>query len=153
MRVAPVLLASRSLRSLKPSSTLGLRQQSLERGEARRKRFKARVTTPEYVTGQKVLGALRYMVEAEDHPVRGLEDDGEGPQLTVVLNKAPSSRGGRRELEHKFRAAGVRRHIVIPEDEQLATMLDSGTYTLPALRKATRLPVKRFGALVTERLV
>ena len=111
------------------------------------------VTTPEYVTGKKVLGALRHLVEAEDHPVPGFEDDGEGPQLTVVLNKAPTSRGGRRELEHKFRAAGVRRHIVIPEDEQLATMLDSGTYALPGLRKATRLPIKRLGALVTERLL
>jgi Flp pilus assembly CpaE family ATPase len=43
--------------------------------------------------------------------------------------------------------------VSIPHDEQLAAMLESGTYALGALRTATRMAIKTLGLAVAERLV
>jgi hypothetical protein len=43
--------------------------------------------------------------------------------------------------------------VTIPYDEQLATMLDSGTYALEALGWRTRLAVKRLGLAVADQFV
>ena len=42
--------------------------------------------------------------------------------------------------------------MTIPYDERLATMLDTGTYSLDALDSPTRLAIKRLGLAVGEQL-
>ena len=49
-------------------------------------------------------------------------------------------------IEDRFRAEHLHRAVTIPYDEQLATMLDTGTYTLDALERPTRLAIKRLGS-------
>jgi MinD-like ATPase involved in chromosome partitioning or flagellar assembly len=43
--------------------------------------------------------------------------------------------------------------VTIPDDGQLATMLETRTYSLGALKTPTRLGVKRLGLVVAEQLV
>ena len=56
-------------------------------------------------------------------------------------------------IEDRFRAEHLHRAVTIPHDEQFAAMLDSGTYALDALRRDTRLAIKRLGLAVAEQLV
>jgi hypothetical protein len=42
--------------------------------------------------------------------------------------------------------------VTIPYDERLAVMLDSGTYALESLGRASRLPIKQLGLAVAEQL-
>ena len=93
------------------------------------------ITTPEWVTAAGVLGALRYLQ---------LE------QGTLVLNQAPSGRhaGNREVIEANFRRHGVETSATIPYDDRLRVMLDTGTYSLDALKLATRVPVKELGAAI-----
>ena len=42
--------------------------------------------------------------------------------------------------------------LAIPHDEQLAAALHSGTYALEAVRRPTRVAIKRLGLAVAERL-
>jgi hypothetical protein len=56
-------------------------------------------------------------------------------------------------LEERFRRHQVPRHITIPYDQRLRTMLDSGTYACERLDRATRLAVKRLGLAVVAQLV
>ena len=60
---------------------------------------------------------------------------------------------GRARVERRFRAEHSQRAVTIPYDEQLAAMLDSGTYSLEALRRPSRVAIKRLGLAVAERLV
>ncbi len=100
------------------------------------------VSTPEWVTATTVLGALRHL-EGE-----------QASKLIVVLNQAPRSGSGDREvIEEEFRRQRVGRLVTIPYDGRLRTMLDSGTYTVDALERATRMPVKQLGAAVGAELV
>jgi putative peptide zinc metalloprotease protein len=96
------------------------------------------VTTPEYVTSDVVLAAL-----AE------LRHD----KTTVALNKVAPTTRHLRLVEERFRAAHLHRVVTIPQDDQLATMLDSATYTLEALDRPSRLAIKRLGLAVAEQLV
>jgi MinD-like ATPase involved in chromosome partitioning or flagellar assembly len=96
------------------------------------------VTTPEWVTSTIVLEALAH-----------LEHD----RTTVVLNKSYLRSGDVSAIEDRFRAEHLHRAITIPHDEQLATMLDNGTYVLDALGRPTRLAIKRLGLAVAEQLV
>ncbi|MDX6689481.1 MAG: hypothetical protein QOG15_938 [Solirubrobacteraceae bacterium] len=105
------------------------------------------VTDQEYATANRVLGALRHLdAPAEAEPTAPLE------RLTVVLNKMPSS-GDRVSVREAFRKAGVRRQVVVPHDAQLATMLDSSSYALEGLRRATRMAIREMGLVVAQRLV
>lgn len=100
------------------------------------------VTTPEWVTATTVLGALRHL-EGE-----------QASKLIVVLNQAPRSGSGDREvIEEEFRRQRIGRLVTIPYDQRLRTMLDSGTYSVDALDRATRMPVKEFGAVVGSEMV
>ena len=56
-------------------------------------------------------------------------------------------------IEDRFRAERLHRAVTIPHDDQFAAMLDSGTYALDALRRETRLAIKRLGLAVGEQLV
>ena len=95
------------------------------------------VTTPEWVTSTIVLDALSH-----------LQHD----RTTVALNKSYLRSADVRAIEDRFRAEHLHRAVTIPYDEQLATMLDSGTYTLDALERPTRLAIKRLGLAVAEQL-
>jgi len=98
------------------------------------------ITTPEWVTAAGVLGALRYL-QLE----RG----------TLVLNQAPIGRhaGNREVIEANFRRHAVETSATIPYDNGLRAMLDTGTYSLSALKLATRVPVKELGAGIAYNFV
>src|SRR5919198_106440 len=81
------------------------------------------VTTPEWVTSTVVLEALSH-----------LKHD----QTTVVLNKADPRSRAALVVEQRFREERLHRLVTIPYDEQLAAMLDSGSYSLDALGRPTR---------------
>jgi MinD-like ATPase involved in chromosome partitioning or flagellar assembly len=96
------------------------------------------VTTPEWVTSTVVLEALSHT--QHDH-------------TTVAINKSFPESAGVDAIETRFRAERLHRAVTIPYDEQLATMLDSGTYALEALGRGTRMAIKRLGLAVADQLV
>jgi len=97
------------------------------------------VTTPEWVTASVVLGALEHL---------------QHERTTVVMNKsAPRSGAELRAVDDRFRRERLHRSVTIPYDERLAVMLDSGTYSLEAIARRTRVPIKRLGLAVAEQLV
>jgi MinD-like ATPase involved in chromosome partitioning or flagellar assembly len=97
------------------------------------------VTTPEWITASVVLEALDHLKHE---------------RTTVAVNKARSRAGAElRVVEDMLRRERLHRSVMIPYDERLALMLDSGTYSLEALGRRTRLPVKRLGLAVAELLV
>ena len=96
------------------------------------------VTTPDWVTSNNVSAALRHV------PAR---------RATLVLNQVRSGVAGNRQaIADHFAAQAVERRHAVPYDEQLRTMLDSGTYELTGPKRATRLAVKRLAAQVGEDL-
>ena len=96
------------------------------------------VTTPEWVTASIVLEALAHV---------------EHDRTTVVLNKSLLRSSDVPVIEQRFRAQRLHRTVAIPYDEQLATTLDCGTYTLDALGRTTRVAIKQLGLAVTDQLV
>ena len=50
-------------------------------------------------------------------------------------------------------AEHLHRSITIPQDEDLAVMLDIGVYSLDALDRPSRVAIKRLGLAVAEQLV
>jgi MinD-like ATPase involved in chromosome partitioning or flagellar assembly len=96
------------------------------------------VTTPEWITSSVVLEALQHL--RHDH-------------ATVAINKSLVQPADSEVIEDRFRAEHLHRAVTIPYDAELATMLDSGTYSLEALRGRTRVAVKRLGLAAAERLV
>jgi putative peptide zinc metalloprotease protein len=96
------------------------------------------VTTPEWVTSSVVLGALGHL--QHDH-------------TTVAINRSRLDAAAIGVIEDRFRAEHLHRAVTIPHDDQLATMLDSGTYALEALHRDTRMALKRLGLAVAEQLV
>ena len=97
------------------------------------------VTTPEWVTSSLVLAALEHL---------------EHERTIVACNKFYARRpADLAELERRLRERRLHRSVAIPHDDQLATMLDTGTYQLDALERTTRRALKRLGLAVTEQLV
>ena len=96
------------------------------------------VTSPEWVTSSVVLGALSHL---------------QHERTTVAINRSRLDSRAVATIEDRFRAERLHRAVTIPQDEQLAAMLDSGTYALDALGRDTRLAIKRLGLAVTEQLV
>ncbi len=96
------------------------------------------VTTPEWVTATVVLEALAHL---------------QHERMTVAINKSRIRARDVALIEERFRAEHLHRSVTIPHDNQLATMLDSGTYTLEALARPTRLAIKNLGVAVAEQLV
>lgn len=96
------------------------------------------VTTPEWVTTSVVLEALEH-----------LQHD----RTTVALNKSRLRSADVSAIEKRFRAEHLHRSITVPYDEQLAMMLDAGSFALDALARPTRLAIKRLGLAVAEQLV
>jgi len=96
------------------------------------------VTTPEWVTATVVLQALSH-----------LKHD----RTTVAVNKSLVGSTEIDVIEEHFRAEHLHRSVTIPIDQQLASMLDTGTYSLEALRRPTRVAIKQLGLSVAEQLV
>jgi MinD-like ATPase involved in chromosome partitioning or flagellar assembly len=97
------------------------------------------VTTPEWLTARVVLSGLDQVAHE---------------RTTVVLNKSqPQAPADQRAIERSFREQRLHRSVVIPYDEQLQTMLDSGTYTLEGLRRNTRVPIRQLALAVSEQLL
>jgi MinD-like ATPase involved in chromosome partitioning or flagellar assembly len=97
------------------------------------------VTTAEWITATNVLVALRQLQ---------LE------RATLVLNQAVKETTGDSDaIAEQFRKQRLNQRIAIPYDQRLRTMLDSGTYSLPALGRPTRVPIKRLGLAVASQLV
>lgn len=97
------------------------------------------VSTPEWVTSTVVLAALDQL--QHDH-------------TTVVANKL-HTRGPQdlAALEERLRERRLHRCVAVPYDQQLAGMLDTATYELDALKRPTRVALKRVGLAVAEELV
>lgn len=96
------------------------------------------ITTPEWVTATVVFEALSHLRHE---------------RTTLVLNKSLQRSSDVPAVEQRFRAQRLHRSVAIPQDQQLATMLDSGTYSLDALGRRTRLAVKQLGLSAAEQLV
>lgn len=97
------------------------------------------VATPESVAGSAVLTALEQL----DHKRR-----------IVATNKFYAHRTAHlRELERRLRERRLDRSVAIPYDDQLAAMLDTGTYHLGALERNSRVAIKRLALAVAEQLV
>jgi MinD-like ATPase involved in chromosome partitioning or flagellar assembly len=97
------------------------------------------LSTAELVTANVVLSAL--------HQLRH-------DRTTLVLNRAHPALGENvKALEDRFRRERVHRSITLPDDPQLATMLDTGTYALEALARPTRLAIKRLGLAAAEQFL
>ncbi len=96
------------------------------------------LTTPDVLAAKLVIDALDHLDKS----------------VTVVVNRAHAGANPElRAIQDCLRQRGVRRSVTIPDDSRLATMLGSGTYSLAALARRTRLPVKRLGLAVAEQLV
>ena len=96
------------------------------------------VTTPEFVTAQTVLASL---------------DELELDRSILVLNQAERGGADRRAVESRFPRERVGPRIAIPYDDQLRSMLDSATYSLEALERRVRLPIKQLALAVARELV
>jgi MinD-like ATPase involved in chromosome partitioning or flagellar assembly len=95
------------------------------------------VTTPEWITSTIVLDALSHLKHE---------------RTTVVLNASHRQSAAVAPNADRFRAEHLHRVVTFPYDEQLATMLDTGTYTVDALASETRVALKRLGMAVVEQL-
>jgi len=95
------------------------------------------VTTPEWITNTKVQTALGHL---------RLE------RATLVLNKVDGS-AAQRATERQFCRDRIAQRVALPADDQLRTMLDSGTFSLSGLARSTRVPVKRLGLAVASQLM
>lgn len=51
-------------------------------------------------------------------------------------------------IEANFSRHAVETSATIPYDDRLRVMLDTGTYSLSALKLGTRVPVKELGAAI-----
>lgn len=97
------------------------------------------VTTPEWVTVSSVLGALHHLRHE---------------RATLVVNQVRDRDDrGLKAIDARFREQRLHRRVTLPYDERLRTMLDSGTYTMHALDRASRMGIRRLGLAVAEQLV
>ena len=104
------------------------------------------VTSPDFVTTEKVIGAL-------DH-LRAAPTVSRDAGLTLVVNQVTGREAGAlTSILDGLRAAGARDQVVLPRDEQLRGMLDSATFNLDALARPTRMAVRALGLAVARKFV
>ena len=97
------------------------------------------VTTPDQLTATLAIHAL---------------DQLDRERTTVVVNRThPRLAPELRAIEECLARRDAHQPVTLPDDRRLAMMLHTGTYSLEALDRRTRLPVKRLGLAVAERLV
>jgi hypothetical protein len=68
------------------------------------------------------------------------------------INKSPR-KADLKALESNLRGHRIPRHVMLPEDERLRQMLDSGTYVCERLERRTRTAVKPLALAVADQLV
>jgi MinD-like ATPase involved in chromosome partitioning or flagellar assembly len=74
-------------------------------------------------------------------------------RTTLVLNDTrPQGGGDVAAIERHFARHSFEERIRIPYDQKLRTTLDQATYSLDALPRSTRLPLKRLAATIGEGL-
>jgi MinD-like ATPase involved in chromosome partitioning or flagellar assembly len=95
-------------------------------------------TAPEWLSAPSTLDALCEL------PVE---------RTIVMVNKSWLRPADARTVERHVRTQHSQRAVTIPHDKQLPAMLDTGTYSLEALRRRSRVAIKRLGLAVAERLV
>jgi hypothetical protein len=115
-------------------------------------------TAAEYTINACQADRTNYSTQAfEDFATRGMIhalDQLDRERTTVVVNRThPRLAPELRAIEEGLARRDAPPPITLPNDRRLAMMLDSGTYSLEALDRRTRLPVKRLGLAVAERLV
>ena len=93
------------------------------------------VTTPDWAASNAGLDALEHLRQQD--------------RTTVVINGSRSDTA----IEDRFLSEDPHSAVTLPYDEQLAAMLETRTYSLGALRPATRTAIKRLGLAVAEQLV
>jgi MinD-like ATPase involved in chromosome partitioning or flagellar assembly len=97
------------------------------------------VTTPDEIAARLTVDALRRLDQS---------------RTALVVNRAHSRLDPElRAIEECLQQRGLDRSHTLPDDRRLALMLDTGTYSLEALGRPTRVGVKRLGVAVAERLV
>jgi MinD-like ATPase involved in chromosome partitioning or flagellar assembly len=97
------------------------------------------VTTPDQLTATLAIHAL---------------DQLDRERTTVLVNRThPRLAPELRAIEECLARRDAPQRVTLPDDRRLAMMLASGTYSLEALDRRTRLPVKRLGLAVADRLV
>lgn len=96
------------------------------------------VSTPEWLSARPVRAALAELPRE---------------RTTVMMNKSLLRSTEADVVEQRLRSEYACRAVTIPDDEQLAAMLDTGSYSLEALARTSRVAIKRLGLTVAERLV
>jgi MinD-like ATPase involved in chromosome partitioning or flagellar assembly len=96
------------------------------------------ITTPEWVTSFSVSRALRHLSVK---------------QATLVLNQASRNAADRIAIERHFHKQWLEQRVMIPYDQRLRMMLDSGTYSLEELSRPTRVPIKQLGVAISQNLL
>jgi MinD-like ATPase involved in chromosome partitioning or flagellar assembly len=77
-------------------------------------------------------------------------------RFTVVVNRLRGTRDAAAKLyalQSACREAGARAIVALPEDAQLAAMLDTGTYSLGPLARGTRIAIRELALNAAQRLV
>ena len=77
-------------------------------------------------------------------------------RFSVVVNRLPGTRDAAARLSalgSAYREAGARTVVALPEDAQLAAMLDTGTYSLGPLARGTRMAIRELALETAQRLV
>lgn len=96
------------------------------------------VCTPEWITADRVLEALR-----------DLDGTVSAGRTMVVLNQAPTRSGlDRQVLDAALHRAGVEHVVAIPFDTRLRALLDAGIYSPDLLPAQTRVQVKGLGLVI-----
>lgn len=95
------------------------------------------VTKPDWVASNNVARSLKSL------PLE---------RVTLALNQARKGPGDREAIERHFGRHELDRLLLVPFDQQLANMLDSASYALPALRRSTRVAIKQVAAAMGEEL-
>ena len=116
------------------AGTRGLLRFALERADQL-----VLVSNPQWIAARSVLDAIPSLPHE---------------RATLVLNKArPPRDAGQSAIVRRLGDETPDAALLIPYDRRLAAMLDSGTYTLEALARPTRVAVKRLGLAVAEQFV
>jgi MinD-like ATPase involved in chromosome partitioning or flagellar assembly len=108
------------------------------------------VSGSDYISSTNVARATARLLDPSG-PARLRPD-----RFTVVVNRLPATRDAAAKLaslQSAYRQAGARSIVALPEDAQLAAMLDTGTYSLGPLARGTRTAIRELTLRTAQRFV
>jgi MinD-like ATPase involved in chromosome partitioning or flagellar assembly len=108
------------------------------------------VTAVDRVTTTRVAAVVGRLLDP-DGPARLRPD-----RFAVVINRVPRGRDAADRVAAVaayFRELGSSSLVALPEDAQLAAMLDSGTYGLEPLEREMRMAIRQLALVSAQRLV